>query len=260
MSDTLTNILQHTYWREKQAFQLSEDVYEEWVAFAIEDGTIFYKMEEEEGGATYGDVILCPPGTVFKREVVTPVSFHFLRFECNDKWLETSLSVGKYTIKDRQRLDSTYTHFRYAALEDNPIHNNWKSHLLTDIWMLYFMEKNTDTDHMVHSKKNSLIADAKNYIDQHAFHKNLQVKQVAQEYGWSPVQFTRRFHAYQGITPGGYITNLRIQQAKKLLLETNDTVEHIAEQCGYNNGFYFSRRFSERVGVSPSKFREMNEV
>jgi YesN/AraC family two-component response regulator len=47
-----------------------------------------------------------------------------------------------------------------------------------------------------------------------------------------------------------------MEQAKARLLATTEPVGSLATTLGYKNGFYFSRRFKLRVGVSPSAFRE----
>jgi len=53
-----------------------------------------------------------------------------------------------------------------------------------------------------------------------------------------------------------YLTSLRMRKARKYLLETDKTMEDIAESIGYQNGFYFSRIFKKKVGVTPSAFRK----
>jgi len=56
------------------------------------------------------------------------------------------------------------------------------------------------------------------------------------------------------------LTSLRLRKAQSLLLETNKTLEDIAEKCGYKNGFYFSRRFSKKLNISPSEYRKNNKL
>jgi len=57
-----------------------------------------------------------------------------------------------------------------------------------------------------------------------------------------------------------YINTIRIQKAQNLLLETSLNLQKIAEMCGYENDFYFSRIFKKKVGLSPSQFRKMNQI
>ena len=53
----------------------------------------------------------------------------------------------------------------------------------------------------------------------------------------------------------GYLTDYRMDQASRLLIETNDKSYMIAKQVGYTDPNYFSYVFKRRFGVSPSRYR-----
>lgn len=55
-----------------------------------------------------------------------------------------------------------------------------------------------------------------------------------------------------------HIENLRILQAKDLLLNAEFTISEIAYNCGFIDGNYFSKRFKQITGLSPSEFRKLN--
>ncbi|MFE5318524.1 helix-turn-helix domain-containing protein [Paenibacillus sp. NPDC056579] len=52
----------------------------------------------------------------------------------------------------------------------------------------------------------------------------------------------------------------RGQKVKKLLLETNYTLDAIASMCGYENGSYLSRVFRSKMGMNASEFRKNNQI
>ena len=81
------------------------------------------------------------------------------------------------------------------------------------------------------------------------------MKSLSTNLNLSPVQFTRRFRAYTGMTPRDYLSHLRLDRAKNLLTKSNLTIEEIAIRCGYDNGLYFSRVFSKKMKTSPSQYR-----
>ena len=53
-----------------------------------------------------------------------------------------------------------------------------------------------------------------------------------------------------------YIINLRIQNACRLLLETNKSITDIAFECGFNDSNYFGDSFRKIKGISPRKYRK----
>jgi len=93
------------------------------------------------------------------------------------------------------------------------------------------------------------------FIEQHYADPDLSVPQVCEAAGLSVQQLSRLFRQQLDITIMEYITTLRIDQAKKLLLETDLTATVIANRAGYNNLLTFSRNFKKNVGTTPGDFR-----
>ena len=99
------------------------------------------------------------------------------------------------------------------------------------------------------------IVQAKKYMAQH-FREPISLEDVAQKVHLSPFYLSRLFKESEGINFIDYLTNLRIDEGKRLLLQTTDTIAVIAEAVGYGEANYFSRLFRRQVGVSPSQYRQ----
>ncbi|WP_040162008.1 helix-turn-helix transcriptional regulator [Nigerium massiliense] len=89
------------------------------------------------------------------------------------------------------------------------------------------------------------------------FADGLTVTDLADEAGYSPFHFTRLFTAARRVPPGQYLTALRIEQAKRLLLTTSDAVIDVATAVGFDSLSSFSRRFRTAVGVTPAGLRAL---
>jgi AraC family transcriptional regulator len=92
------------------------------------------------------------------------------------------------------------------------------------------------------------------YIHQHIY-EPLLLSQLARHIGYSPYHFTRIFKARIGLSPLYYVSSLRLQKAKDLLLRTNLNVRDIGLEIGQQSLGTFTTRFTERVGLTPSDFR-----
>ena len=68
--------------------------------------------------------------------------------------------------------------------------------------------------------------------------------------------FAARFREIMGTTPHRYLTEWRLQGARRLLAESNLTLERIALQTGYDSAASFSRAFSKDMGTSPGAYRK----
>lgn len=73
--------------------------------------------------------------------------------------------------------------------------------------------------------------------------------------GMSSKHFTRLCQQSLGRTPAQHVTAMRLQHAAHLLSTTNDKVESIAREVGYNSLFTFSHTFKKFTGSRPSEYR-----
>jgi transcriptional regulator GlxA family with amidase domain len=67
--------------------------------------------------------------------------------------------------------------------------------------------------------------------------------------------FKRRFQKAVGMTPLEYVHAIRLEEAKKLLETTDETLEKLAERVGYEDATFFSRLFRRSVGLTPAQYR-----
>jgi AraC-like DNA-binding protein len=75
----------------------------------------------------------------------------------------------------------------------------------------------------------------------------------------SAFHFNRVFHQITGLPPAKFISAMRLDEAKRLLLNTNSSVTDISFEVGYNSLSTFTRRFTQRVGLGPREFRYLAE-
>ncbi|TJY41543.1 helix-turn-helix transcriptional regulator [Cohnella pontilimi] len=83
----------------------------------------------------------------------------------------------------------------------------------------------------------------------------ISLSKLSKHVGYSPYHFIRLFKAQTGLSPRYFISSLRIQKAKELLLHTHLTIRDVAQQVGHESLGTFTTRFAEKVGVTPSNFR-----
>lgn len=79
---------------------------------------------------------------------------------------------------------------------------------------------------------------------------------MAARRGYQAKYFARIFREVTGQRPSDFIIHCRISRAKDLLLHTDLTVSAVADLCGYNSFYFFSRQFKQLTGVTPSYWRK----
>ena len=75
----------------------------------------------------------------------------------------------------------------------------------------------------------------------------------------STFHFNRVFHQITGLPPAKFISAMRLDEAKRLLLNTHLSITDICFEVGYNSLSTFTRRFTQRVGLGPREFRYLAE-
>ncbi|RKL65411.1 hypothetical protein CR203_20920 [Salipaludibacillus neizhouensis] len=106
---------------------------------------------------------------------------------------------------------------------------------------------------MAHSQY-SLI-EVKDYIKEN-YDKNLTLEGVAEQLGLSPFYFSKLFKEKFQITFIHYLTDVRMNKAKDMLLQRDQSVKEVCFLVGYKDPNYFSRVFKKNTTFTPKEFKE----
>ena len=85
--------------------------------------------------------------------------------------------------------------------------------------------------------------------------KGLDLDTLAADSGYSKRHLLRCFRVDTGRSPHQYVLDLRIEKARRLMLEPVLSLIDIAAECGFASQAHLSYAFRQRLGVSPSEFR-----
>lgn len=105
------------------------------------------------------------------------------------------------------------------------------------------------------TKPGELVSKVENYINSN-YLEDLSLVTVAQIFYISPIYLSQTFKKQTGQLYLDYVTQVKINAAKKMLLTTDLMVYEIAERLHYKDSKYFSRLFEKKTGKKPSEFRK----
>jgi AraC-like DNA-binding protein len=88
------------------------------------------------------------------------------------------------------------------------------------------------------------------------WNENIDFEQIAAENNITYDFFRKAFKGVMGVPPGQYLLNIKIEKAAQLLRETNLTISEIATKTGFENEFYFSRMFKNKMNCTASSYRK----
>lgn len=102
------------------------------------------------------------------------------------------------------------------------------------------------------------VLKVKQYIRDH-FGENLKLKDLAAMVNMTPTSFSRFFRLRACMSLTEYISDVRLGNAARLLVDTTHSISEVCYMCGYNNLSNFNRQFKARRGLSPGQFRAVNK-
>lgn len=92
----------------------------------------------------------------------------------------------------------------------------------------------------------------------HNYNHNITLTSVAAEVYMERTYFSRMFAKVTGKNFNAYLTELRLERAQQLLIESPFSIDLIAEDCGFSSGKYLWSVFKKHKGMSPTQFRRMS--
>jgi len=111
-------------------------------------------------------------------------------------------------------------------------------------------QKNEQDDHFI-GKLNQII---------HAdLNKKWIIDDLAHQFGMGKTKFTNEIKELTGYPPNSYIINLKIEKAIELLRNEDTSLSDIAFVCGFSSLQHFTSIFSQRIGMSPAKYKKSEQ-
>ncbi len=91
------------------------------------------------------------------------------------------------------------------------------------------------------------------------YNQEFTIEDIAMTANYSTFHFIRIFKAETGKTPFEYLLDIKVDKAKHLLENTDQTITDICFASGFNNRSHFSVVFKKKTGYSPSQYRKINQ-
>lgn len=90
------------------------------------------------------------------------------------------------------------------------------------------------------------------------YHKQIFLEDIAKEGGVCRSRSCQIFKKYKETSPKDYLINLRLENAAKLLKTTEHSILQICYACGFSHQSYFSQKFLQKFGCTPTEYKHNN--
>ena len=109
--------------------------------------------------------------------------------------------------------------------------------------------------HSVTSTKQTVGRLTMQYINEN-YNEKIGIKDICNAIGYSKSTVLVAFKKEFGTTVNTYLTNVRLEKSKKMLMDNSITINEVALACGFSDQSYFSKVFSVNYGISPTDYRK----
>ena len=226
--------------------------------YYMKSGKCSYFIHDRSYDVFSGDVILIPAGIIHRTNYGNkPHSRLLINFKedfISSDILKEVLSLG-YLYRNKNL--SNVIEDIFAVIEDEYRRNDAITPTALRVYIeqiLLLMIRNTNTKKQERDG-NAVVEQTMRYIQQN-YAADIKLSAVAKLMNVSPEHLSRIFKKETSFGFSEYLTLYRLQRAEYILTnEPGRAICDIAYACGFNDSNYFSYRFKEQYGVSPSKVR-----
>lgn len=133
--------------------------------------------------------------------------------------------------------------------------------LLSQAWLVLMREielqrqKNSFPVSRTHERTKDILS----FIHKH-YQENITVANISEHANISSKECIRSFKNTFHQTPMDYLIHYRIEQAKRLLKETDESITNIAFMTGFHNSAYFGKMFKKLAGMTPKEYRQSGKT
>ena len=244
------------------------------ICFCLE-GEMVYEQAGREIPLRTGQMIFTAPGVAHDSHIFDPEAINFfISFTCSDVYIQILRQrVMRINISQHRLLEQLLEELRDAFELKNNRLRIWKfapdqnCPLGAEQMICCYLEqlligtlrtitaKNGSTN-VTEALESDLVNRINSYINCH-LHENITVEDLCRELHYGRSKIFAVYKKTTGTCINAYITEQRLERARQLLEKGNCTVTKVAEQAGFTSLQYFSRKFTEVNGVTPSKYMEL---
>lgn len=215
-----------------------------WRLYCPVEGKAVVIFQGEETELLPGRLYLIPPRTSFSSYNPEPFTKWYVHFILGRSDLLSIPGIYGQEIDD---LSSTFLD-TLATAKGEPY--NWESAALV-IQALTRLPSEAWTD----QKLDSRVEKAMGFLEANLARK-ISAEDAARAAGVSVRNLNHLFRSQVRMAPMSVLLNYRLDRACHLLRHTDQSIEQVAENCGFPNRYYFSRMLKQHRGISPAAYRK----
>jgi AraC family transcriptional regulator of arabinose operon len=239
---------------------------EDYEIIVVTKGKAYIQVDQNSYAVETGEFLILPPSSKQSGYKNSSCEFYWLHFTCKkqvraillDEYPEEQpqdkICIPQYgKLKNLEKIIVVMKHLQDCVRSyHNSLQNNYMcTTILCEISSQLLIKRNQENSDL---KKKQLFSDIQDYVK---WNRNIDIKvsEIAEHFGYNKRYISYLFSTIAGVSLKQYIMQEKIEMAKYLLCDTNDNINEIAYQLGFNDNHNFMKVFKKFVGLTPTQYR-----
>lgn len=214
-----------------------------------------YNIKEGQGFIIEPNVV-----TFYQADANEPWSYCWIAFDGEgvDKYLQELGLVQQKPIFRTERARELFELIEeMLKSQKNNLANELKLQGLFYQFFSIIVEENSVENIEKDEELNPYVNKALDYIKRN-YWDDINVNKIIKYVGLNRSYFSNLFRTSMGITLQEYLSVFRLSRANELLDMTDESIEEIASNCGYNDPLVFSKAYKRKYGITPTQHRKID--
>lgn len=235
-------------------YEIKRDYYDDCLFIHIKKGKMKVQYENQEFIATDNTFIFLDCHRPHLYGALKDTSFDWFHFSGNAsrEYFEFLFHKGGCMYS----LDNNWAIPDYMSRILNMMENDKVNEHIASIIIHKILYELGNISNQATDSLEKMMTRAISYIEHH-YSEDINLTDIANYAQLSSYHFSRVFKKHMNCSPYQYLINYRINNAKKLLYNTNLSIKEIALACGFNSTSHFVTTFKNHTNLSPKRFREI---
>lgn len=245
--------------------------------YYLYSGERYYFIQDQTYHIAGGAFVLINPYEIHQTGNLGNFGYDRMLIHFNKELLEDYLAVDSW-VNPYENLDKkihiislepqqqNFVETLLATMETEYRNNNQKENAyikLTLMQLLLFLNSckpgaNDEALPQINATQKTIF-EIIGYIN-NCYFEDITLETISEKYYLSTFYFSRTFKEITGFNFVEYLNNVRIKEAKKLLLNTNMTISDISDAVGFKSNTHFGRVFKNIEGTSPSSYKKKSSL
>jgi len=163
-------------------------------------------------------------------------------------------------ISEKYGMDPEILYDKYCSSMIIPEEKQEELVKLLSIFCNYIAKLGNEILLLQRKEESDIVGRVKEYVLKNFMNENICMKNIVDYIHLSPSHVSRMFHKQTGVTLTRFINDVRIEEARKLLISTKMTVSEVCYAVGYKSLSNFTKMFKKNTELSPKNFRMNNSI